>query len=244
MNTRTVSIVAAVAALAALGVVLLRPVASAAGTSDDLPSYLRFTGTGIVTAAPDTALITVTTTGEAATSKEALDESSVAMKAVLARLQGLKQPEIADADVQSQGVSSYRDGTGERLHHASNSVQVTLHDPNAAGAVIAAANAAGAEQVGGPTFALEDRSAAASEAIREAIADARLRADAAAADMGVRVTRLVSLSDVEPEGTAVAYQGAFAAAPDGGALRSAAVPTPEGTLEVRVRLVATFAHSG
>ena len=58
-----------------------------------------------------------------------------------------------------------------------------------------AANAAGADGVGGPSFSVDDTRAAYASALRQAIEDARAKAEAAAAQMGVKVGGVVSVDD-------------------------------------------------
>lgn len=251
MNTRTIAVTAMVAALAVVAILAVRPgsgpaVALGASGQDELTPFLRFSGVGTVQAKPDMAAVTVTTTAEAATTKAALTEVSRKMTVVLNAVKALKDPAIADDDIQSQGVATYPSGKRtERRHQASNSVQILVRAPEKAGAVLAAANAAGAEQVSGPTFTLEDRMAAESEALRKAIHDARAEADAAAAEMGAKVDRVVSVvelgANTQPYVTRAGFRdergGALAADVD------LSAPTPDGRLAVRTEVVVTFAYT-
>ena len=248
MNTRTLAVTAVVAALAVVAILAIRPgsgPAAALGASgqDELAPFLRFSGMGTVHAKPDTAAVTVTTTAEASTAKAALTEASRKMTAVLSAVKALQDPVIAEDDIQSQGVASYPIGKRtERRHQASNSVQILVRTPEKAGAVLTAANAAGADQVSGPSFSLEDRRAAENEALRKAIQDARAEADAAASEMGAKVDRIVSIvelgANAQPYRAEAGFRdGALAVAVDQSA------PTPDGTLDVRAEVVVTFAYT-
>ena len=64
-----------------------------------------------------------------------------------------------------------------------------------AGKLLTAANAAGAGGVSGPSFSVDDTRAAYASALRQAIEDARAKAEAAAAQMGVKVGGVVSVDD-------------------------------------------------
>src|SRR4051794_5338878 len=193
--TLTAASVLAGAALIA-GAVALRPGAvpsptpafaagAVAAQPGQLSEYLRFGGTSSVTAKPDQAEVGVTTTGEADSAKAALAEASDRMERVIARLRELGVPKD---DLQTSGVWSSRAYEAPRHYQASNSLRVILRDAGDAGRVLSAATDAGAEEVSGPSFSLRDQRAAYRDALRRAIQDARAKADAAAAEMGVHVT--------------------------------------------------------
>ena len=60
---------------------------------------------------------------------------------------------------------------------------------------MAAATEAGADSVDGPSFSLDEQSAAYRDALRGALADARSKADAAAAAMGVHILGTTTISE-------------------------------------------------
>ena len=78
---------------------------------------------------------------------------------------------------------------------AANRVQVTIRDPKGTGKVIDALVTAGANQVNGPDFTLSAPDAAQDEARTDAIKTARARADLYARAAGLRVVRIVSISE-------------------------------------------------
>ena len=82
-----------------------------------------------------------------------------------------------------------------RDYLARNIVEVRVDDINRAGEVLDAAVGSGATSVSGVRFDLKDRSAAERDALRKAVADARGRADAAAAGAGMRVDRVVRIEE-------------------------------------------------
>ena len=75
------------------------------------------------------------------------------------------------------------------------SLNVKVRKIDDAGKLLTAANEAGADGVGGPSFSVDDTRAAYASALRQAIEDARAKAEAAAAQMGVKVGGVVSVDD-------------------------------------------------
>jgi uncharacterized protein YggE len=203
---------------------------------------LTFSGDGTVDLRPDTATLDVTAVGDGDTSQAALALASRRMSAVLAALRSLDSVHLSDSDLQTGSIDTYQDWEGPRTWHASQDLSVTLHDPQAAGRVLAAANAAGADQVSGPSFSVSDQRAAERSALRQALADARAKADAAAAALGGHVTGVVSVME----------QGAAQVVPMGIAMERAAVPTAasapappiqQGTQQVEASVSVTFSYA-
>ncbi len=148
---------------------------------------LTFNGSGDVQMQPDTARVNVSVHGTGSSSDAALAVATSKMEAVLAALKALDSVKITDADLETQGVNTSRDWEHEGRYLSDQSLGITLHDPARAGVVIAAATAAGADSVDGPSFSLDQQSAAYRDALRAALADARSKADAAAGAMGVKI---------------------------------------------------------
>jgi uncharacterized protein YggE len=240
-----IAVLAAAAIIA--GAIVLRPAGSsdsgtafaASKVSNDpgaLAQYLRFGGQSSVNVKPDTAEVDVTTTGDATSSNEAIDQASKRMVQVIAALKGMG---IAEDDLQSSGVYSYEDYDKSGTFHASQSLSVTVRDVAKAGAVLNTANDAGADQVSGPSFSISDQRTAYRQALKEAIQDARAKADAAAEQMGVKVTGVVSVSDQsDPGPSPLLYAAASRWAKD-----STGVPVQPGTLDVGADVVVVFSYA-
>ena len=90
--------------------------------------------------------------------------------------------------------STYQDYDSKKWR-AELSLNVKVRKIDDAGKLLTAANAAGADGVGGPSFSVDDTRAAYASALRQAIEDARAKAEAAAAQMGVKVGGVVSVDD-------------------------------------------------
>lgn len=160
--------------------------------------------------APDLALFNAGVTTQAATASEAMSQNATRMAGVVA---ALKRAGIADRDVQTAGINlqpQYSYPTRERVpvdgqtverppriigYQASNTVNVRVRKLGDMGRVIDALVGQGANQVNGPQFSLADPAEAMDEARRKAVASARARADLYARAAGLRVARIVSISE-------------------------------------------------
>jgi uncharacterized protein YggE len=198
---------------------------------------LTFSGSGDVQLQPDTALVSVSVHGSGASSDAAQAVASDKMTAVLAALRGLTVVKLADDDLITDGVSTGRDWEHEDRFVSDQSLSVTIHDPARSGAVIAAATAAGADSVNGPSFSLDQQSAAYRDALRSALADARSKADAAASAMGVKILGTTMISESSGGGGPVMY-----AADAAGKAASSAPPVQIGPVTVSAQVSVTFVY--
>jgi uncharacterized protein YggE len=85
---------------------------------------------------------------------------------------------------------------GQGVYHVSNMLEVTVRDVNLAGDVLDGVVEAGANQVYGVTFTVSDDSKWQSEARKNAVADARARAEELAALTGVTLGEVQIVSEV------------------------------------------------
>ena len=247
MRTRPIVLAACALALGLATFAALRPTSSSGslpaaqaatgGTADD--HTLTFSGTGSVDLHPDTATIQLTTVSDASSSQAALDDTSRKMQAVIDAVKALTTVSIADDDLQTGDISSYQDWDSPRVWHASQTLTVTLHDVSKAGIVIAAGNRAGADQVSGPDFSVTDQKDAYRTALREALADARQKADVIAQAMGGSVAGVISVSEDNDSGPTPMYAMAKGAAASDA---SAPPPVEQGTLDVSASVTVVFAY--
>jgi uncharacterized protein YggE len=198
---------------------------------------LTFTGSGDVQLQPDTATVNVSVHGDGGSSDAAQSVASSKMDAVLAALTSLDAVHITDADLATQGVNTSRDWEHEGRYVSDQSLAVTLHDPARAGVVIAAATAAGADSVDGPSFSLDQQTAAYRDALRSALADARSKADAAAGAMGVKILGTSTIVENSGGGGPVMY-----AADAAGKASGAAPPVKIGPVTVSAQVTVTYIY--
>jgi len=154
---------------------------------------------GEATRVPDIATIRAGVVTQAATAAEALAGNAQQMKSVLA---ALKAAGIAERDVQTATISlnpQYRYAENQPPvitgYQASNTVSVKFRDIAKSGAILDALVKQGANQIDGPNLSIDQIEAAQDEARTDAVKRARARADLYAKALGMRVDRLVSLSE-------------------------------------------------
>jgi uncharacterized protein len=203
----------------------------------DVQRTLTFTGSGDVELQPDTAQVNVSVHGTGDSSDAALAVATTKMKAVLQALKSLDAVHIAEADLETQGVNTSRDWEYEGRYLSDQSLAVTINDPARSGAVIAAATAAGADSVDGPSFSLAEQSAAYRDALRGALADARSKADAAAAAMGVKILGTSTIAENSNGGGPIMY-----AADAAGKASQSEPPVQIGPVTVSAQVTVTFIY--
>jgi uncharacterized protein YggE len=82
------------------------------------------------------------------------------------------------------------------VYHVNNMVEVVIRDLEKVGPVLDAATAAGANNVGGVSFSIDETTAVEAKARELAVADAKKRAEALARLSGVALGPVVSVSEV------------------------------------------------
>ncbi|NUS19677.1 MAG: SIMPL domain-containing protein, partial [Mesorhizobium sp.] len=114
----------------------------------------------------------------------------------------LKTAGVEDRDIQTSNLSlnpdyRYDNNQPPKLigYQASNTVTVRFRDIANSGKIIDALVAEGANQINGPTLTIDKPEAALDEARAQAIRIGRARADLYARSMGLRVVRVVAVSE-------------------------------------------------
>ncbi len=234
----------AAAAFAVLAAAALPPAAQAQTQTQQHAhvegTLLSVSADGTSEARPDMATINLGVTTDGQTAAAALAENSRRMTALTA---ALRRAGVAERDIQTSNVSVYPqqvyvEGQQPRItgYQANNSVSAKVRAIDTTGRVIDAAVAAGGNTVNGVSFSHADPDAQLDIARRDAIAEARRRAELYASALNMRVQRIVAVQ--EGGGYAppmpVAYerlQSADAAAPP---------PIAPGQIETRVSVSVTF----
>lgn len=238
--------------LAPLALTLALPAAAQAQIAGQPPvapnaTLLSLTAQGKSTRTPDLAVFNAGVVTQGVTASEALSANAAAMNRVIATL---KKAGIADRDIQTSQISlnpvysqpEYGPNGVPRQepritgYQAVNNVTIRSRNVAGFGKVLDALVASGANQVNGPSFQMAEPAAAMDEARLDAMKSARARADLFARAAGLRVVRIVSIS----EGSGFAppqpvYMRAMKA-------EAAAAPTPiaVGEVEAEVNLSVQF----
>jgi len=230
-------------AFAGMLATMLASVTVAAAQTPAMPQepLVVTTGEGIVQAAPDRAWITVSAESRAPSPREAQRRNAELMKPVQDALRGAGVP--ADAirtsgyDLQQEFDFSNNKRTSLG-YVARNSIEVRVDDVARVGELLELTVGQGATNISGLRFDVKDQGKLEREALRAAVSNARLKAEAAAAGAGRAVDRLVRIEEAGvpsgpvpmPQFRTLAAQGGVAVAP----------PVSIGQIEVRSQVTVTF----
>ena len=169
------------------------------------PTTLTVAAEGRVTRAPDIAEVSGGVVTSAPTAAAAMAENTVRMNAVVA---AVKKAGIADRDIQTTGLNlqpqyRYADNQPPVLtgYQVTNTVSLRLRKLVEAGRLLDTLVGVGANQIGGPNFSVDAADEALDEARVAAVKMARTRAQLYAQAAGLRIKRIVSISEngaIEP----------------------------------------------
>ena len=202
-------------------------------------TLLTVNAEGSVEGRPDLATINVGVTTEGQTAAAALAENARRSQALI---QALRRAGIAERDIQTANVSVYPqqvygEGQAPRItgYQATNTVTAKVRNIDNTGRVIDAAVGAGGNNVNGVSFSYQDPDAQLNAARRDAIANARERAALYADALGLRVHRVVAVSEgggFRPPIVPMAMERMAAA--------DASTPIAPGEIETQVSVSVTF----
>jgi uncharacterized protein YggE len=193
-----------------------------------------------VNSPPDVAQVGTGVTTRAPTAKEAVRLNAAAMQKVVDRLKALG---IAGKDIQTANFSlnaqySYPNGGGQPVfvgYDASNQVSVRLRQLDKVGDVLDALVAAGANNIFGPTFSLDDDDAVAATARAQAFKRGQAMAQDYARMAGYTGVRLLEVSEsVQGRGPVPPMPVAYAAE------RDASTPIAPGEVGTTVNLTLKY----
>jgi uncharacterized protein YggE len=155
-------------------------------------------GQAIVTARPDRAYVTIAAESRSKNSADAQKQNAAAMATVLQKLEqaGVPKDAVRTVGYELQPEFDYANGRQTfRNYLARNTVEVRLDEIDRVGLAIDAAATGGATTITGIRFDVRNRAALERDALRQAVADARARADAAAAGANATIDRIVRIEE-------------------------------------------------
>jgi uncharacterized protein YggE len=203
-------------------------------------SGITVVGQGEAFGQPDQAEVQVGVETFAESVAQATEQNEAAIQAVMAALtaQG-----IAEEDIQTTNYSLWAEQIyGERGpegiagYRVANQVNVTIHDINKVGDVLAAVTEAGANSIYGIHFRVADPAALEAQARAEAIANARERAETLASLSDVELGQVIAISEI------IGQPSPFPLGRGGAESDVASVPTlSPGQLSHQVQVQVTFA---
>lgn len=197
------------------------------------------TASGHVSATPDLASISTGVQTEAATAREAMSSNTSAMTKLV---DGLKAAGIVAKDIQTTAVNvsprytAPRDGKPPVVngYTANNQVRITVRDLKRIGDILDAALTLGATQMGGIAFEVSTAETLKDEARKQAMVNARRRAELFAAAAGASVGQVLSISeDVQQHSVNFGMTRAVKSA-------AAPVPVEAGTMELDATVNVTW----
>ena len=192
-----------VISLTALAVATLTPLAASAQVSSAPVlidgTVLEVVAEGKTTRAPDLVMINTGVMTQAPTAAAALTDNAGRVSHMVA---ALKAAGVADRDIRSASISlqpqyRYAENTPPVFtgYQASNTISVKFRDIARAGTILDALVREGANQIDGPNFLIEKPETALDEARADAVAKANIRAALYARIAGLRVDRMLSISE-------------------------------------------------
>ena len=225
-----------------LGAFSARPAsAQAPGASivSPLQPTVVTTGEAVVTVRPDRAFVTVAAETRSRNSADAQKQNAAAMTAVLQTVEkaGVPKDAVRTVGYALEPEFDYANGRQTfRSYVARNTVEVRLDDIDRIGVVIDAAAAGGATTISGIRFDARNRATLERDALRQAVADARARAEAAASGAGATIDRVVRIEESgAPEYPRPMMRMAAAQSTE----RDVATPVEPATIEIRARVTLT-----
>jgi hypothetical protein len=206
------------------------------------PATVVTLGEGVVRVPADRVTVTLASETRGETAADAQNKGNALMKAVQSALASLKLPggQVTTTGLMLSPDYVYANNQRtQRGYVGRHTITIRFDDVSRAGEVVAAAIGAGANNVSGIRFDRRDRRTLEQDALKQAVQDARARADALAAGAGRVVDRIVRIAE---EGAANAAPGAsalFRAGAMAESVAATAAPIAEGEVEVRARVVLT-----
>jgi uncharacterized protein YggE len=170
-------------------------------------NVITVSGEGKATAIPNIATISFTVTGDGTNASQAQDDATKKINTAVALL---KDKGVDDKDVKTTSYSlspkyanpqpcysGYCTYSEQRVigYQVNQTTEVKVRDTAKIGDLLTALGDAGISQLYGPNFTVENTDAVTAEARKEAIDQARAKAEVLAKDLGVRLVRVVSFNE-------------------------------------------------
>lgn len=226
----------------AFGLFALLAATAQAQQRDDRPRppSITVSGEATISAEPDLAQIDIGVVTQAPSAPEASKENAERLTRVLTEVKKILGK---DDEAKTSGYSltpTYRYPKGGKpeivAYNASNTVRIKSVRLDQVGRLIDAAMQAGANNVNRLVFTLKDEQAAQLDALRAASAKAKVKAEAIAGSLGLKIVKIASITEGER-----AIQPVFrqTMAARGEALAAAPTPVEPGTVEIRSTVTLT-----
>lgn len=200
-------------------------------------------GEGKVTMIPDIARVQAGVTAQGASIKVVQQELNKKIKAIS---DAIKKQGVKDSDIQTLNYSvnpqyDYRNGTQKITgYEASSNFSIKVRNMDNATAVIDVATANGANQIGGISFDVDDKTKVENEARTKAVADAKSKAELAAKTAGFSLGRVINYNENSGGVGRPVPMYAKAELMNGGSADSVATTIEPGSQEVTVSVSLSY----
>lgn len=202
---------------------------------------LTVSAEGESTAQPDLAMISIGVSVQAETASEAMSQNAARQQAVIDKLkaEGVEARDIQTSGLSLSPVQNYSQDNKPPVitgYMAQNMVSVRVRDLARLGSVLDTLVTAGANEINGISFTREDTTEAEDAARAKAVAAARHKAEVMAEAAGMKLGRLIALSDENiARGPRPMMMAASADA------KAGATPIEAGELGISAAVSATYA---
>jgi uncharacterized protein YggE len=204
---------------------------------------VSFTGEGKVLAKPDIAVIDLSVVTQSATSKDAQNQNSIKTQKITSFLKAQK---IADKDIKTAAYNIYpqykypRNGSPEiDGYQVNETIEVKIRNLDQVSAIVDGAVTAGANQVNGPTFQIENPEKLKAQARAQAIADAKSKANSLQSQLDIHLGKIINFYE-NTGGYPIMYEKATALGLGGGMGGAPTPSLPSGENEITVDVTLTY----
>ncbi|WP_319568101.1 SIMPL domain-containing protein [Cohaesibacter marisflavi] len=174
-----------------------------AGAEETNTGTISVSGTGSLSAAPDMAILSAGVESRAKDAKSALADNNDKMAKLMAELKkaGIEEKNIQTSNFNIHPQLVYPDSSTQPRapevvgYVVSNRATLRIHDLGSVGTVLTALVNAGANDISGLNFDISNKDELLDEARKEALSDARHKAELYAKELGTDLSSLQSLSE-------------------------------------------------
>ena len=207
----------------------------------DQQNTISVSGKGEIFIKPDIARVSVSVEKNAYSVSDVQNQATNAINNVT---KFLKDSGIEDKDIKTVNYSIYprydyleSQGRVFRGYTVSQTLEIKIRKIEDTGKILAGVTSAGANQVGGVSFTIDDEEGAKREARQKAINDAKTKAKQLAKDLGVRIGRLINYSEEGNGWIPLSYAAKESTLGMGGGEIAPEIPSGENKVTINVNLI-------
>ena len=208
-----------------------------AGLADEVTRQIVVRGTGVVSAAPDMAIMRLGVTREARTASEAMETTSEATARVLESITaaGIEARDVQTSAINLSPVWDHSNARPPQLrgYLASNDLTVRIRDLEGLGGLLDAVVSEGANTLNGLSFSIDETGPLEAHARTDAVLDAQAKAETLAVAGGVTLGPVLQINEAG---------GGVTPAPmlRGAMMEAAPVPIAEGEVDIRISVTVVY----